>query len=38
MYKPLIIQGSAGSGKTTIALHRIAYLLYKYKIKLQERI
>lgn len=28
---PLIVQGSAGSGKTTIALHRLAYLLYKYK-------
>lgn len=27
---PLIVQGSAGSGKTTIALHRLAYLLYKY--------
>ncbi len=34
MYKPLIIQGSAGSGKTTIAIHRIAYLLYKYKNKI----
>lgn len=30
----LIVQGSAGSGKTTIALHRLAYLLYKYKDKL----
>ena len=30
MNKPLIIQGVAGSGKTTIALHRIAYLIYKY--------
>lgn len=28
--KPLIIQGAAGSGKTTIALHRIAYLIYTY--------
>lgn len=27
---PLIVQGSAGSGKTTIALHRLAYLLYKH--------
>ena len=28
---PLIVQGSAGSGKTTIALHRLAYLLYRYR-------
>lgn len=29
--KPLIVQGVAGSGKTTIALHRIAWLLYAYR-------
>ena len=29
--RPLIVQGVAGSGKTTIALHRIAYLIYKYE-------
>lgn len=28
---PLIVQGVAGSGKTTIALHRIAYLIYTYE-------
>ncbi|GAA0123121.1 MULTISPECIES: RNA polymerase recycling motor HelD [Clostridium] len=31
MWKPLIVQGAAGGGKTTIALHRIAYLLYNYE-------
>ncbi|WP_172249504.1 UvrD-helicase domain-containing protein [Saccharibacillus deserti] len=29
--KALIIQGVAGSGKTTVALHRLAFLLYRYK-------
>lgn len=28
---PIIVQGSAGSGKTTIALHRLAYLIYRYR-------
>ena len=31
MNKALIVQGVAGSGKTTIALHRIAYLIYNYE-------
>ena len=30
-HKILIVQGAAGSGKTSIALHRAAYLLYKYR-------
>lgn len=32
MWKPLIVQGAAGGGKTTIALHRIAYLLYNNEL------
>jgi DNA helicase-2/ATP-dependent DNA helicase PcrA len=31
MQTPLIVQGVAGSGKTTIALHRVAYLIYTYE-------
>jgi DNA helicase-2/ATP-dependent DNA helicase PcrA len=37
MYTPLIVQGAAGGGKTTMALHRIAYLLYNYADKIQAR-
>lgn len=29
--KVLVVQGPAGSGKTSIALHRAAFLLYKYR-------
>lgn len=32
--KPVVIQGVAGSGKTTILLHRLAYLFYSYKDKI----
>jgi len=32
--RTLIIQGVAGSGKTSIALHRIAFLLYRFKDRL----
>lgn len=33
----LIIQGVAGSGKTSIALHRIAFLLYRFKQTISSR-
>jgi DNA helicase-2/ATP-dependent DNA helicase PcrA len=33
--KPVIIQGVAGSGKTTILLHRLAYLFFNYKEEIQ---
>ena len=33
----LIIQGVAGSGKTSIALHRIAFMLYRFKESLTAK-
>ncbi len=34
--KNLIVQGVAGSGKTSVAMHRVSYLLYKYRDKLKS--
>lgn len=36
MGKNIIVQGVAGSGKTTVALHRIAYLAYNYRDIIQN--
>lgn len=30
-YRNTIVQGVAGSGKTTVAMHRISYILYNYE-------
>lgn len=30
-HRPLVVQGVAGAGKTTVALHRITWLLYTYQ-------
>lgn len=34
----VVVDGVAGSGKTTIALHRIAYLLYNYRKILEDKV
>ncbi|MDT8718704.1 AAA family ATPase [Clostridium sp. 19966] len=34
----MVVNGVAGSGKTTIALHRVAYLLYNYRERLQDKV
>ncbi|CAM3553399.1 HelD family protein [Marinicrinis lubricantis] len=33
--QPIIVQGVAGSGKSSVAMHRISYLLYRYEEYLQ---
>ena len=34
-YHSMIVQGVAGSGKTTVAMHRISYILYNYEERFQ---
>jgi DNA helicase-2/ATP-dependent DNA helicase PcrA len=36
--KTIVVDGVAGSGKTTIALHRVAYLLYNFRDVLQDKV
>ena len=33
----MIVQGSAGSGKTTVAMHRISYILYNYDLQFKPQ-
>ena len=35
-FENTIVQGVAGSGKTSIAMHRVSYLLYKYRSELKS--
>ena len=34
----VVVNGVAGSGKTTIALHRVAYLLYNFREQLGDKV
>lgn len=36
--KVVVVNGVAGSGKTTIALHRVAYLLYNFREQLGDKV
>lgn len=35
--RPIVVQGVAGSGKTTIALHRLSYLIYNYQDSMMSK-
>ncbi len=35
-FENTIVQGVAGSGKTSVAMHRVSYLLYKYRKQLKS--
>ena len=36
--KVVVVNGVAGSGKTTIALHRVAYILYNFREQLGDKV
>ncbi len=36
--KAIVLQGSAGSGKSVLALHRLSYLVYKYEELISNRV
>ncbi len=36
--KIVVVDGVAGSGKTTIALHRVAYLIYNYRKLIENKV
>ncbi|MFA4133255.1 MULTISPECIES: UvrD-helicase domain-containing protein [unclassified Brevibacillus] len=35
--RPIVVQGVAGSGKTTIALHRLSYLIYNFQDSMMSK-
>ena len=35
-WKNIIVQGAAGSGKTTVAMHRLAWITYNYRQQFRE--